>query len=180
MNEVKKYRFFFILFSGLIILTFINFKLGWKAFEITGTNILNMLFLLPPVLLFVSLLDKWVEKETLIKYMGKKSGLYGTFFSLLLGVIAAGPLYVAFPMAVLFLKKGASIRYIVFFLGVWTTAKLPTIVYEIASFGVKFTLIHICFGLVFYYVLGMIYEKFYDGRQLLKFNIKENTIDLDD
>jgi len=138
-----------------------------------------MLVLLPPVLLFVSLLDKWVEKETLIKYMGKKSGIYGTLFSLLLGVIAAGPLYVAFPMAVLFLKKGASIRYIVFFLGVWTTAKLPTAVYEFASFGVKFTLIHICFGLVFYYVLGMIFEKFYDQRQLLKYDLKENKIDLD-
>ncbi len=170
MNELRKYRFFFILLFGLIILTFINQTLGWKAFQLSGQSILNMLFLLPPVLIFVSLLDKWVEKETLIRYMGKKSGIYGTLFSLLLGVIAAGPLYVAFPIAVLLLKKGASIRYIVFFLGVWTTAKLPVVVYEFASFGFKFTLIHICFGLVFYYLMGIIYEKFYDRRQLLNIN----------
>ena len=31
------------------------------------------------------------EKETLMKYMGEKSGIYGILFSLLLGGIAAGP-----------------------------------------------------------------------------------------
>ncbi|WP_141534960.1 permease [Bacillus cereus] len=171
MNELKRYRFFFILLLGLVILTFINQPLGWNALQLTGKSILDMLFLLPPVLLFVGLLDQWVKKETLIKYMGKKSGIYGILFSLLLGGIAAGPLYVAFPIAALLLKKGASIRYIVFFLGVWTTAKLPVIVYEFSSFGAKFTLIHICFGLLFFYLIGIIYEKFYDTRQLLKYDI---------
>lgn len=174
MNELRKYRFFFILLFGLIILTFINQSVGWRAFQLTGTSILDMLFLLPPVLVFVGLLDKWVEKETLIRYMGKKSGIYGTFFSLLLGGIAAGPLYLAFPIAALLLEKGASIRYIVFFLGVWTTAKLPVVVYEFTSFGVMFTLIHICFGLLFFYLLGMIYEKFYDPRQFLKYDIMKD------
>jgi uncharacterized membrane protein YraQ (UPF0718 family) len=174
MNELRRYRFFFILLFGLIILTFINPSVGWKAFQLTGKSILDMLFLLPPVLIFVGLLDKWVEKETLIRYMGGKSGIYGTLFSLLLGVIAAGPLYVAFPIAALLLKKGASIRHIVFFLGVWTTAKLPVIVYEFASFGAKFTLIHICFGLLFFYLMGIIFEKFYDPRQLLKYDIAKD------
>jgi len=171
MKKLKKYRFFFILLFGLIILTFINQSLGWKAIQLTGNSILDMLFLLPPVLLFVGLLDQWVEKETLIRYMGSKSGIYGTLLSLLLGVVAAGPLYVAFPIAALLLKKGASIRYIVFFLGVWTIVKLPVIVYEFSSFGVKFTLIHICFGLFFFYIMGIIYEKFYDQRQLLEYDI---------
>ncbi|MFJ8530292.1 permease [Bacillus sp. NPDC094106] len=175
MNELRKYRFFFILLSGLIILTLINQTVGWKAFQLTGKSILDMLLLLPPVLVFVGLLDKWVEKETLIRYMGKKSGIYGTLFSLLLGGIAAGPLYVAFPIATLLLKKGASIRYIVFFLGVWTTAKLPVIVYEFASFGVEFTLIHICFGLLFFYLMGVIFEKFYDHRQLLQYDITKEV-----
>lgn len=40
-----------------------------------------------------------------MKYMDKKSGIYGILFSLLLGGIAAGPLYVAFPIAALLLKK---------------------------------------------------------------------------
>ncbi|MGG0655320.1 permease [Rummeliibacillus pycnus] len=175
MNELKKYRFFFILLLELIILTCINQSLGRNAFQLTGKSILDMLFLLPPVLIFVGLLDQWVKKETLIKYMGEKSGIYGILFSLLLGGIAAGPLYVAFPIAALLLKKGAGIRYIVFFLGVWTTAKLPIIVYEFSSFGATFTLIHICFGLLFFYLMGIVFEKFYDQRQLIKYDITKEV-----
>ncbi|GAB1804447.1 permease [Priestia megaterium] len=175
MKKLKKYRFFFILLAGFLLLSFINKSLGWKALQLTGNSILDMLFLLPPVLIFVGLLDKWVEKEVLIKYMGDKSGIYGILFSLLLGVVAAGPLYVAFPIAALLLKKGASIRYIVFFLGVWTTAKLPVIVYEFSSFGFKFTLIHICFGLFFFYIMGIVYEKIYNQRQLLKYDITKEV-----
>ncbi|HDR7797291.1 TPA: permease [Bacillus tropicus] len=173
MKELKKYRFFFALLLGLFILTFINQSLGWSALQLTGNNILDMLFLLPPVLLFVGLLDQWVKKETLMKYMGEKSGIYGILFSLLLGGIAAGPLYVAFPIAALLLNKGASIRYIVFFLGVWTTAKLPILVYEFSSFGATFTLIHIGFGLVFFYIMGLIFERFYDQGQLLRYDVTE-------
>ncbi|MFC0524923.1 permease [Pontibacillus salicampi] len=177
MDVLKKYRFFFILLFVLIVITWINQPIGWQAFQLTGKSMVDMLFLLPPVLIFVGLLDKWVEKETMIKYMGKNSGIYGIIFGLLLGGIAAGPLYVAFPIAVLLLKKGANLRYIVFFLGVWTTAKLPVVIYEISSFGVKFTFLHISFGLLFYYCLGIIYEKVYDSRQLLKYDITENSYD---
>ncbi|MGQ0438729.1 permease [Bacillus sp. B-TM1] len=125
------------------------------------------------VFLFVGLLDQWVKKETLMKYMGEKSGMYGILFSVLLGGIAAGPLYIAFPIAALLLKKGASIRYIVFFLGVWTTAKLPILVYEFSSFGATFTLIHIGFGLVFFYIMGLIFERFYNQEELLRYDVTE-------
>ncbi|WP_088125928.1 permease, partial [Bacillus sp. S1-R2T1-FB] len=110
---------------------------------------------------------------TLMKSMGKKSGIYGILSSLLLGGIAAGPLYVAFPIAALLIKKGASIRYLVFFLGVWTTAKLPILVYEYSSFGATFTLIHIGFGLVIFYIMGLIFERFYDQGGLLRYDVTE-------
>ncbi|OEH91127.1 permease [Bacillus solimangrovi] len=175
MSELKKYRFSFTLLFGLIVFTFFNQSVGLKALQITGSSIVDMLILLPPILIFVSLLDKWVKKETLIKYMGKKSGIYGTLFAFLLGAIAAGPLYLAFPIAVLLLKKGANIRYIVFFLGVWSTAKLHVSVYAIALFGFKFTLIYIGFGLFFFYMMGIMYEKVYDKRQLVKYDITNNV-----
>lgn len=177
MKIVARYRFFFVLLAVLIFLTVINQSIGWRAFQLTGISILDMLFLLPPVLLFVGLLDIWVKKETLIRYMGEKSGVYGILFALLLGGIAAGPLYVAFPIAVLLLKKGASLRYVVFFLGVWTVAKLPVVIYELSSFGIPFTLIHISFGLLFFYFLGVIYEKNYDSSQLLQNDLTREPVE---
>ena len=110
------------------------------------------------------------EKETLMKYMGEKSGIYGILFSIIRRH-CSWSLYVAFPIAALLLTKGASIRYIVFFLGVWTTAKLPILVYEFSSFGATFTLIHIGFGLVFFYVMGIIFERFYDQEELLRYDV---------
>ena len=175
MTILKKYRFFSILLLGLLIIAFINHSIALKTVQITGKSILDMLFLLPPIFILVGLLDQWVKKESLIRYMGEKSGIYGVFFTLLLATVAAGPLYIAFPIAVLLLKKGASVRYIVFFLGAWSTVKLPVIVYEITSFGSKFTLIHIFFGLVFYYLTGILFEKFYNRQTWIKHDIKKKV-----
>jgi len=174
MTKLKEYRFFFILLLGLLIIAFINHSIALKTIQITGKSILDMLFLLPPIFILVGLLDQWVKKESLIRYMGEKSGIYGVFFTLLLATVAAGPLYIAFPIAVVLLKKGASVRYIVFFLGAWSTVKLPVIVYEITSFGYKFTLIHIFFGLVFYYLTGILFEKLMTNKNL-KYDIKKKV-----
>ncbi len=152
-----------------------NQAIAMKTVQLTSKSILDMLFLLPPVFVLVGLLDQWVKKETLIRFMGGKSSIYGVFFTLLLASVAAGPLYIAFPIAVLLLKKGASVRYIVFFLGAWSTVKLPVLVYEFTSFGSKFTLIHICFGLVFYYFTGILFEKIYGQQKLLKHDITKET-----
>lgn len=115
MKKLKRYRFFLILLLGLLLIAFMNQTIAAKTVQLTGKNILDMLILLPPVFILVGLLDQWVKKETLVRYMGEKSGIIGVLFTLLLATVAAGPLYIAFPIAVLLLRKGASIRYIVFF-----------------------------------------------------------------
>ncbi|PEE90978.1 hypothetical protein COM92_31140, partial [Bacillus cereus] len=38
MNELKRYRFFFILLLGLFVLTFINQSLGKAALQLTGNS----------------------------------------------------------------------------------------------------------------------------------------------
>lgn len=173
MKNLKRYRFFFILSAVLILIALINQSMAVKTVQLTGKSILDMLFLLPPIFIAVGLLDQWVKKETFIRYMGENSGIYGIFFTLFLAAAAAGPLYIAFPIAVLLLKKGASVRYIVFFLGAWSTVKLPVLIYEFTSFGLKFTLIHIGFGLTFYYLTGILFEKIYDQQKLLKHGLTE-------
>ncbi|WP_078408882.1 permease [Priestia abyssalis] len=175
MTKLKRYQFFFILLLGLFLIALTDQAIAMKTVQLTGKSILDMLFLLPPIFILVGLLDQWVKKESLIRYMGEKSGIYGVFFTLLLATVAAGPLYIAFPIAVLLLKKGASVRYIVFFLGAWSTVKLPVLVYEFTSFGTAFTLIHICFGLVFYYLTGILFEKIYDQQKLLKYDITKEV-----
>lgn len=168
MTVLKRYRFFLVLLSILLLVICIDQAVGLEAIRLTGRSMLDMIVLLPPIFVLVGLLDQWVPKELLIRYMGSDSGLTGILFTLVLATIAAGPLYIAFPIAVLLLRKGAGVRYVVFFLGAWSTVKLPVLVYEFTSFGLPFTSIHIGFGLLFYYVTGILFERYYDRQQLLQ------------
>ena len=122
----------------LIILFFINYSLGVKALGITAFSFKEMLFVIPPVFILLGLLDTWVPKETIVKYMGEDSGIKGVLLSLLIGSAAAGPLYGAFPVAAVFMKKGVKFTNVMIFLGAWSTTKIPMILFEMASLGTKF------------------------------------------
>ncbi|WP_128895228.1 permease [Longirhabdus pacifica] len=168
MKTFKAYRLFVVLLFVLSLVTLWNQTMGWNAIQLTGKSMLDMLLLLPPILIFVSVLDTWLEKDALVKYMGKDAGLYGIVFALLLGTVAAGPLYIAFPISVILLRKGASLRYIVFFLGVWSTTKIHVVIFELTSFGPLFSFLRISFCLLFFYMMGVIFEKIYDRRPSLQ------------
>ena len=105
----------------------------------------------------------------MIKYMGEKSGFKGLFFAFLLGSLAAGPLYVAFPVAAILLKKGARIGYVVFFLSVWTVGKIPLLLFEISSLGATFTALHFFTMIVLFLIGSFIIEKLLtqDDKNLL-------------
>lgn len=159
MKKIKVYKWALIFFIAQIIIFFINHSIGKNAFNITLSNLKQMLLLIPPIFIIMGLMDVWVPKETLIKYMGQGSGATGLLIAFVLGTIAAGPLYVAFPMGVLLLKKGAKLSNVIFFLGVWSSAKLPIILFEVASLGVNFTLIHIAISLPLYLLVAYYIER---------------------
>ena len=153
MAIIKRFRALIILSIILLGLTLISPERGSQALSLTGDSLIDMFSLLPPILVLVGLIDQWVDKKVLIKFMGDDSKFLGVIVALLLGGLAAGPMYIAFPIAITLLKKGANIRYVVFFLGVWTTAKLPIVLFEVAAFGWKYTLIHVSVGLIFFYLV---------------------------
>jgi len=148
--KTHKYTFLFLII--LIVMAMIKVSLASNALRITGSNLLTMMGVIPPIFILIGLLDVWIPRETMIKYMGEDSGLKGLFFAFLLGSLAAGPLYAAFPVAAILLKKGARFAYVIFFLGTWTSAKLPLILFEMTSLGVNFTLIHVTTMIVLYLI----------------------------
>lgn len=174
MAIIKRFRALIIFSIILLGLTLISPERGTQALSLTGDSLIDMFSLLPPILVLVGLIDQWVDKQVLIKFMGDDSKFLGVIVALLLGGLAAGPMYIAFPIAITLLKKGANIRYVVFFLGVWTTAKLPIVLFEVAAFGWKYTLIHVSVGLIFFYLVGVFFEKHFDPDTLLKEDITSN------
>lgn len=156
---VYKYKWSLITFVALIVINLLVPSVGVDATAITISNFKSMLGILPPILLLIGLLDVWVPKEVMIKYMGENSGVMGILVALLLGSLAAGPLYAAFPIAAILLKKRARLSYVMFFLGVWSTAKLPMVMFEYTSFGGIFTFVHIVSNLAVFLIGAFILEK---------------------
>ncbi|MGD9569160.1 MAG: permease [Sedimentibacter sp.] len=138
---LKRYKFFILLALINIILLIFNPDIGNKSIQITKSNALEMLSILPPIFVLLGILDVWVKKETMIKYMGDNSGAVGVLIAFFLGSAAAGPLYAAFPVAVVLLKKGSKLSNVLIMIGAWSTTKIPMLLFEASSMGVKFMII---------------------------------------
>jgi uncharacterized membrane protein YraQ (UPF0718 family) len=138
MKNLKKYRLFIITLIVLGILYIFNKEMAIKSTKTTLSSLKQMLIYIPPIFVLLGLLDVWVEKEAMIKLMGENSGIKGVLLSIVIGSCAAGPLYGAFPIAAVFMKKGVKFSNILIFIGTWSCAKIGMILFEIASMGVKF------------------------------------------
>lgn len=130
------------LVSLLIVLPFAFWKpeFGRKALSLLGENILVVLGILPPVFILLGLFDVWIPRERVAPHMGEDSGVKGTVLSVLLGACSAGPLYIAFPIAEVMIRKGTSLRNIFVFIGAWSTMRIPMILFEIQNLGAVFGL----------------------------------------
>ena len=156
---VTRYRFFLIMLCISFALLLIDPKSGGNVFRLTGANLLEMASVLPPIFILLGLLDVWVERETMVRYMGQGSGIKGAALAFFLGSAAAGPLYAAFPVAVVLLRKGARLGNVFLFLGAWSTTKLPLLLFEAASLGTRYMLIRFAFNIAGILLIAFLLEK---------------------
>lgn len=159
MKKLKPYYSTIVVLLVLLVLYFFRRDIAVKSVNLSLKSAVSMLGILPPILLIVNFFDVWVPKDTIIRHMGPDAGLKGFAWAFFLGTLAAGPLYVAFPVASLLAKKGARLAYIIFMLGIWTSTKLPIFMYELNFFGGTFTLIHATTGIIVYYIFSLLMEK---------------------
>ena len=154
-----RYRVFLILFSINLVISLVMPEIGLTAFSNTASNIKEMISVIPPIFILLGLLDVWVDRTTMIKFTGKGSGLRGILISFLLGSAAAGPLYAAFPVATVMLKKGSSIFNVLIFLGAWSTTKIPLLTFEAASLGMRYMLCRLCLSVIGILAIAVIGDK---------------------
>jgi len=156
---MKRYAAFLILAVINIGILIFKPEIGIKSLTITGNNALEMLSVLPPIFILLGLLDVWVPRETLIRFMGEKSGFTGIMLAFLLGAAAAGPLYAAFPIAGVLLKKGGRLSNVLIFIGAWSTVKIPLLLFEASSMGWKFMLLRLLIDIPGIAIIAYITEK---------------------
>lgn len=156
---MKRYRVALLLFLINFILLFTSPQLGRLSFFSVRENLLEMLKIIPPIFILMGLMDMWVEKEVIVKHMGVDSGLKGIFLSFFMGAFSAGPLYAAFPIAALLLKKGTKISNVLIFIGVWSTTKIPLLLFEISSLGIDFAILRFILNLPVIIIIAFLIEK---------------------
>jgi uncharacterized membrane protein YraQ (UPF0718 family) len=155
----KRYKVFIILAALNLVIGLISPEIGLKSISLTKSNVLEMLSIIPPVFVLLGLLDVWVKRETMVKYMGKGSGMVGVLIAFFIGSAAAGPLYAAFPVAGVLLRKGSSVTNVYIMLGAWSTTKIPLLLFEASSMGLKFTGIRLGMSIIGITVIAVLMEK---------------------
>lgn len=159
MKFLKRYKAFIGLFIINIGLLFLEPMTGKKSLEITWNSVLEMMSILPAIFILLGLLDVWVDRATMLKYTGKDSGFKGMLISFILGAAAAGPLYAAFPIATVMMKKGSSLFNIFIFIGTWSTAKIPMLTFEAVNLGVHYALLRLVLSILGIFTIATILSR---------------------
>lgn len=141
----------------------VSWLFGWEP----GKGILSgfgrfageMILVLPLVFILIGLVDVWVPRKRVEEMLGDESGLRGMLLVILLAFFNAGPLYAAFPIAVMLRRKGCSLRNIFVFLGAFSAMKIPMVSFEIGFMGLHFSLLRLAFTLPVFIAVGILMEK---------------------
>lgn len=156
---LKRYRVFLLLFVINTVILFASPQLGQESIELTKNNLLEMLAVLPPIFVLLGLLDVWIERETMMKYMGDESGIKGGIIAFIIGSAAVGPLYAAFPISAILIKKGVRFLNVFIFLGAWSTTKIPMLLFEATNLGWQYMLLRLFCNIIGIIVIAIILEK---------------------
>ena len=77
MSKIKKIgkRYLFFLFLLNVVLLIVDPGLGREVVSLSVDNLLEMLSVIPPIFLLLGLVEVWIPKETIMKFMGKDVGI---------------------------------------------------------------------------------------------------------
>lgn len=130
-----------------------------KMLGYAGLGLAQFLWNLAPVFLCVGLMDVWIERDRLLRLMGDGSGFMGSTVSLLMGMVTAVPIYALLPIAGLLLNKGARLSNVLIFLCASAGSRIPLLLFEASSLGVKFAACRFVMNLAALHVVAFLTEK---------------------
>ncbi|MBU3161368.1 permease [Clostridium frigoris] len=137
-DNIKNNMLLTLVFISYIALLILMPNKAAQSFNNSLYYVKEMLIIMPVILLLTSLIEAWIPKKTIENALGEGSGFKGSILSFLLGSFSAGPIYAAFPVCKMLLKKGTSVSNIVIMLSTWAVIKIPMLANESKFLGPKF------------------------------------------
>jgi len=117
---------------------------------------LNLLPLLLLMLALISVVLFLIPNETLIRYMGKGSGIEGWAIAALLGSVALIPGFIAYPLCGILIKSGVAYTTIAVFITTLTMVGIVTLPLEAKFFGWKTSIIRNTLSFIAALLIGFI------------------------
>ncbi|BEP29590.1 permease [Helicovermis profundi] len=159
LKKLKKNKTaIFVLLVYLVLFIFYPEKAN-AAVKNTFYYLKELFEIIPLIFVLTMVVDAWVPKKIIYDRLGEKSGFIGGIFSVILGSISAGPIYAAFPLVKLLLKKGASISNAVIILSAWAVIKVPMLVNEAKFLSLKFMALRWIFTVIAILIMGYLMNK---------------------
>lgn len=115
---------------------------AWKSFENIMPQFLSVLIIIGLALTILS-------PETITKFIGTSTGIWGVLAASLIGSITLIPGFVAFPLAAALLKNGAGYMQIAAFVSTLMMVGIVTLPLEIKTFGKRAAIIRNAAAFVF-------------------------------
>jgi uncharacterized membrane protein YraQ (UPF0718 family) len=159
MKRIRTYRLFVAILAIDLVLALFNTKLSQLSAGKSLSFLIEVLFIVPPVMVLMGLIDVWTPRKLVEDNLGPASGARGSALAILLGSAAAGPLYAAFPIALSLRIKGARLANIAIFLGTWATIKIPMIMMESSFIGIRFALLRLALTIPGVLGVGFLMER---------------------
>lgn len=177
-KKVKDNAFLIVVAAAYILMFVIKPDMGVTSIKNSAYYIKEMLMIMPVVFVLTALLDTWIAKEKITKYLGKQSKVKGIILSFVLGSISAGPIYAAFPMCVMLHKKGASVRNLIIILSSWAVIKVPMLLNEVKFLGIKFMAIRWVLTVIAIVVFSWITSKIVKDKDIVQKEEKASGLTL--
>jgi uncharacterized membrane protein YraQ (UPF0718 family) len=129
--------------TALIMLVFIMRRDKTRAVKALKTALKMGISLLPMLLIIIisiGMLFAFVPEETLQRFLGEQSGIFGVLATAAAGAILHIPALLAFPLSASLLEKGASLAVVAAFITTLTMVGFVTLPLEIKELGARFAL----------------------------------------
>jgi uncharacterized membrane protein YraQ (UPF0718 family) len=125
-----------------------------KTVYLTFFEVLDIII---AVSIFIGLFQVWVKPATIVRLLGKGSGLKGFILVCTFPILMGGSLFTVFPLLKTLKDKGARTGAIASFITAWG-GKAPLLPLETKFLGWPFALVRLGFIIIFAFIMGILMD----------------------
>jgi len=167
MTTEKSYTgwyFLFIVIGIYLITSIFNSASVFSAFNFFIKLFIKIIPAFLLVFILMVLTNYFIQPKTLVKYIGKESGIKGWLISIITGIISTGPIYLWYPLLNDLQKHGVRNGLLATFL-YNRAVKIPLLPVLILYFGLTYSIVLSIVMMITSVFQGMLTEKLMEVRK---------------